>query len=237
MDLDSLLDDFALRSFRDQADDDYISARMSIRAALVAPSLWASQQMVEKYLKCILLLNRVDGRHVRHGLLVAFAAIERSGKLKLGLTPMTRSFIEYLDSFGKYRYLEISNAVSGRSLVMLDRTAWELRRFCSPDSTVKQLKLGQGVLPPKYSLRGGHLEAIIDEPNNPARQPLLWRNAFFGRRLRRVPVDSWFKATNAPLYLNPQILDEVLRYVYLPKDIIRAYRLTRGSGQSSRLYV
>lgn len=225
MTLDFLLDDFALRSFRDQADEDYISARLSFRAALVTPSLWASQQMVEKYLKCILLLNRIDGRHVRHELRVGLEAIEKSGKVQFHLTAPTRSFIEYLDDFGKYRYLEISNVASGRSLVGLDRAAWELRRYCSSDDNIKELALRHGVLAPSVRIAGGHLEKIIDDRNNPARKPLLWRNGFFGeRRKRLVRVDNWFKATNAPLYLNPQILDEVLKYVHLQKNIEQGYR-------------
>jgi len=32
------------------------------------------------------------------------------------------------------------------------------------------------------------------------------------------------KANNAPLYLNPEILDEVLKYVYLQRELIEAYR-------------
>jgi hypothetical protein len=39
MTLDGLLNDFALRSFRDIADADYIAARMACRAALVTQFL------------------------------------------------------------------------------------------------------------------------------------------------------------------------------------------------------
>ena len=35
MDHDALVNDFALRSFRDMADGDYIAARMACRAALL----------------------------------------------------------------------------------------------------------------------------------------------------------------------------------------------------------
>ncbi len=110
---DQLVNDFAVRSFRDVGDEDYISARMAFRAALVTPSLWASQQTVEKYLKCILLLNRIPGARVKHWLGAALDAIEGSGQLALELTPSTRSFIEYLDEFGRFRYLEISNVAFG----------------------------------------------------------------------------------------------------------------------------
>jgi len=152
-------------------------------------------------------------------------AIETSCKIHLNLIDRTRSFIDYLDACGKYRYLEISNFASGRSLTWLDRTAWELRRYCSSDETPRKLSLRHGVLPTGFRLSGGYLEAVLDDQTKPAREPLLWRNAFFGSKRRRlVKVNPWFTATNSPLYLNPQILDEILKYVHLPKDVIAGYR-------------
>src|SRR6266571_4943728 len=68
LELDALVNDFAVRCFRDIADGDYIAARMACRAALVMQFLWASQQAIEKYLKGILLLNRIPAKDVRHDL-------------------------------------------------------------------------------------------------------------------------------------------------------------------------
>jgi HEPN domain-containing protein len=222
---DWLINDFAIRSFRNVGDEDYISARMAFRAALVTPSLWASQQALEKYLKCILLLNRIPGAHVGHKLGVALDAIKASGKLLLELTRTTQTFIRYLDELGPFRYLEISNVAFGPDLIRLDRAAWELRRYCTLSDAPKQIKLRQGVPPPKVRIDGGYLEGVIDDIKNPAREPLLWQNAFFGaRRRRHVRRNTWIKASNAPLYLNPQILDEILKYVRLPKEIIEGYR-------------
>jgi hypothetical protein len=225
MTVDSLLNDFAIRSFRDQGDADYISARMALRAALVSPYLWASQQTIEKYLKCILLLNRVPAKKVKHDLGAALAAINVSGKLALDLTSPTQKFIEYLDVYGRFRYLEISNHAFGRDIVTLDRAAWELRRFCTLGNAPERIRLREGVPAPKVRLPGGFLETIIDDVKNPAREPLLWQNGFFGKRVRRrVRVNGWFKASNSPLSLNPQILDEVLKYIFLPRDLVDGYR-------------
>ena len=44
MNLDPLLNDFALRSFREIADGDYIAARLSFRAQLVPQFLWQSRE-------------------------------------------------------------------------------------------------------------------------------------------------------------------------------------------------
>jgi hypothetical protein len=222
---DDLINDFAIRSFRDEGDADYIVGRMAFRAALAMPSLWASLQCLEKYLKCILLLNRIPGARVKHELSVALELIKTSSRVCLDLSAATLKFIEHIDTFGKFRYLEISRVAYGAHIVSLDRATWELRRYCTLSDVPKMMKLRNGVVAPKYQIPGGFLERVMEDARNPAREPLLWNNAFFGKRQRRmVKVRRWLKAANAPLYLNPQILDEILKYVYLPKDLISAYR-------------
>ncbi len=228
MDIETLVNDFAIRSFRDQADQDYLTARMAFRAGIVTPALWQSQQAVEKYLKCILLLNRIPAKRVGHDLKAALDTINSSGKFTVDLTPVTSKFIAYLNTFGRFRYLEISTFAFGADLVTLDRAIWELRRYCTFSSQFYELVLQDGVLPPSVRIEGGYLENILDDENHPARAFLLRSNAFFGRRRRRrVAVAKWWKATNAPLYLNPQIIDEVLKYVHLPKEVVDGYRSHR----------
>ena len=225
MELNELVNDFAIRSFRDIADGDYVAARMACRAGLVTQFLWAGQQAIEKYLKCILLLNRIEAKKVRHDLGKGTAKINASGKLSLNLTRGTEEFIERLDKHGRYRYLEVSNVAFGIDLVTLDRAVWELRRYCTLSDEPKQLTLRNGFAAPLLHIPGGVLEAIIADSKNPARKPLLWNNAFFGKRTRkRIGVRRWFKAHNAPLYLNPQIIDEVLKYVYIQKELEIGYR-------------
>lgn len=223
--IERLINDFAIRSFRDQADADYISARMAFRAGLVTPALWGSQQMIEKYLKCILLLNRIVGNELYHDLSKSLNAITNSGILSVDLTSATRQFIEHIDMYGKFRYLEISTIAFGSHLIDLDRTAWELRRYCTLDAGLRLIALSKDVTPPKVRISGGYLEEIIDDAKNQAREPLVWRNAFFGGRQRRnIKPLGWIKARNASLYLHPEILDEIQKYVFIPKEAIRAYR-------------
>ena len=66
MKIEVLPNDFAIRCFRDIEDGDYVSARMAYRAGLTMQYLWASQQAIEKYLKCILLPNRIPAVGVKH---------------------------------------------------------------------------------------------------------------------------------------------------------------------------
>jgi HEPN domain-containing protein len=61
-DPETLLKDFAFRSFFEIADGDYIAARTLYRAKLLPQFLSASQQALEKYLKYILLLNRIHAQ-------------------------------------------------------------------------------------------------------------------------------------------------------------------------------
>lgn len=225
MTVETLVNDFAVRSFRDQGDEDYISARLACRAALPSIFLWASQQTLEKYLKCILLLNRIAATHVKHDLAAALKAINNSGKLTVSVTRATQEFIEYIDTFGRFRYLEISNVAFGESLIALDRATWELRRYCTLSHAQRHIILTDGQPAPKVRLVGGFLEQVIDDKKNPAREPLLWQNAFWGARSRRrVTVHTWWKAKNSPLFLHPEILDEILKYVFLPKEVVSGYR-------------
>ncbi len=220
---DQLLNDFAVRCFRDIADGDYVVARMASRARLVPQFLSASQQAIEKYLKCILLLNRIPATKVMHDLGKAIAKIEASGKVTLDLTPVTKEFVERLDGIGRFRYLEVSNVYFDLDLIKLDRAVWELRRFCTLDIKHRLIKLQKGMAAPKVQLRCGYLEKIKE--GSAARAALLWQTAFFGRRIRkRVRLPGGFAATNSPLSLHPEMLDEVLKYVHLPSEVKVAWR-------------
>lgn len=227
---EQLLNNFAIRSFRDIADGDYIAARLACRSALVVQYLWASQQAIEKYLKCILLLHRIPAKKMRHDLGAGLNAIKGSGKLALNLVRPTQDFIAYLDRYGRFRYLEISNLAFGHDLVRLDRAVWELRRFCTLVPEPRRIMLRDNHTAPRVRIPGGQLEEIIDNAKHPAHGSLLWQNGFFGNRARReVKVTGWLRASNSPLCLNPHIVDEVLKYVYLPKNLVAACRNRENS--------
>lgn len=221
---DAAVNDFAIRSFRDIADGDYIAARMACRAALVPQLLWSSQQAIEKYLKCILLLNRIPARKVLHDLAAALREVNTSGKLMIDLTAPTLKFIEYIDKIGRFRYLEVSHWARASALVSLDRAVWELRRFCTLSPGPRRIKLVERRSTPRIRLVGGHLERILDrtggEKDEWGRAALVWQNGFFGPRIRRrVRPGGWMRSTNAPLPMRPEIFSEVDRYVYLPNQV------------------
>ena len=72
---------------------------------------------------------------------------------------------------------------------------------------------------------GGWLEGIIKDRKHPAREPLLWKNLFFGlSKRKKVKMNGYEEAGNSPLYMHPEILDDVVKYVYLPSRIENEWR-------------
>ena len=241
-----LIDDFAIRSFRDTADLDYIAARLCFRNALIPQFHWASLQALEKYLKCILVLNRLKAPKT-HDLAQLLQLLRTGGRLELGLAQQTQDFITYLDTYGRHRYFESSWAVEGHELVLLDWTVWDIRRFARvlvPNDIAderERLACIQAELhlledaakdhPQRYAIPGGSLEKILSDPRHKSRSALVWQNGCFGRSFRKK-VKYWpgLLASNSPLTLRPEILDEVLKYVWLSKDVQEAYRAHQNAA-------
>ena len=153
-DPETLLNDFAFRSFFEIADGDYIAARAMYRAKLFPQFLSSSQQALEKYLKYILLLNRIQAPKVGHHLSKALAIIGNSRKVRLSLTDYTKEFLQRLDSMGRFRYGEVPSTVFGRDLLMLDWAVWEVRRYCTSDPAPAQVQIQHGAIPPRVSDSG-----------------------------------------------------------------------------------
>ena len=243
MNLNPLINDFATRSFRDTGDGDYIAARLAYRAQLIPQFLWSSLQAIEKYLKCVLVLNRVPAPK-GHDLAEILQVFEKNKKFEMRLTDVTRKFLLYLDTYGRHRYYETPYYTKGYELISLDRAVWEIRRYARVmDYSIKTVE-GNNVnllhheiaaneaaekhSPHRFTIIGGRLESIIAKRNHPSREPLLWQNAFFGRKPRKtVTLPGRMEAGNSPLSLHPEILDEIIKYVWLPKDVIHAYRNAR----------
>jgi len=244
-DSDVLLNDFAIRSFRDVADSDYIVARMAYRAHLVPQFLWSGLQAIEKYLKCTLLLNRIPAHGVRHSLSSGLSLLEKSAPFKVRLSQPSRDLIDHLDAYGQYRYLEISYFVKGMELPRLDKAVWELRRYCQKlnleitfkdgtrksmlDVNLRHIEASESRPYHKFRLIGGVLETILSKKTDPRREALMWQNFCFGSRERKkIRFTKLLHASNSPLSLHPEILDEVLKYVHMPAPVVKAFRASRS---------
>lgn len=236
-----LVNDFAIRSFRETADKDYIAARMAYRARLIQPFLWSALHCLEKYVKGILVLNRVKA-HKGHSVLPGIERIKQHGKFELDLSADTVKFIKKLEDYGaEYRYYEVSYDIRPFDIVRFDRAVWELRRYCQPldydtvDINGKMVNLLTHELDRVHRAKakdekgtcvmGGFLEMIIEKKDHPAREALIWNNLFFGPSRRRgVKMRPDWEAGNSPFFLHPEIIDEVVKYVYIPKDIAEGVR-------------
>jgi HEPN domain-containing protein len=241
-----LINNFATRSFRDTADGDYITARLAFRARLMQNFLWSSLQAIEKYLKCILVLNRIKAPR-SHDLEQILKVFNENKKFDLTLSEDTQKFLLYLDFYGRHRYYETPYYIDGHELISLDRAVWEIRQYARVmDYQINDIH-GQNVEmlqhelaanksakkqpPHKFSLIDGRLETIIAKRDHPSREPLLWQNAFYGHKSRKsIRLPQRMEAGNSPLYLNPTILDEILKYVFLPKDVKNHYKEMINSG-------
>lgn len=241
MDNDTKINIFAVRSFRDVADNDYISARLSYKYHLMPQFHWQSLQALEKYFKTIFLLNRVKAKKVKHSLETALDKLHEL-PFTVELSKLSTDFINHIATHGQFRYLETSWDISGPKLVELDFTVWELRRYCQIlnynaegedgvsinmlNSEIKKIKESKDSPASKFRIVGGELEKIIDDFNHPSRPALIWQNAFFCKKVRKKlkNVRTPFYAVNSPLSMHPEILDEIVQYVYMPDYLIKAYK-------------
>lgn len=238
--LDRYVNAFGTQSFRDQADRDYITARLACRHELFPQFLWSSHQAIEKYLKAILLYNRIKATDVGHDLA---KALSLSGSLpfELKLSERSRNFIDHLAKVGEFRYIDVPFQVHGQILVDLDLAVWEVRRYCQVLEVFgKQLQpeeqklledartdLASSETKPRYKFRlhGGLLEKIVNDRSHPSHSALLWHNPCFGVRKRAtIKAKSHLNAQNSLLYLYPEMLDELLKYVFIPKKLVAGYR-------------
>lgn len=238
--LDRYINSFATQSFRDQADRDYIAARLACRYELFPQFLWSSQQALEKYLKAILLYNRIKATKVKHDIKEAMRLTVEL-PFKIELSKRSHRFFDQISNYGEFRYLEFPFHVHGYALVDLDLTVWELRRYCQVlqvfgkalpseeqsllDEAKKRLAASTTEPYYKFRLHNGLLESIMANRSHPSRAALLWQNACYSARNRTsVKVKNHLNAQNPHLTHYPQMLEVLLTYVYMPGKVANAYR-------------
>lgn len=234
--------DLAIRSFRHVADQDYIAARICYRHGLMLQFTWMSLQAVEKYLKAILVFNDVDTKPVGHSVNTALRMVSQIPGFSLDFSDEVISFIGYLNDHGPNRYLEKVHFNYRGQLVDLDRTVWQIRRYCkvlnydialSDGSTRNMLepeldhihRWGQRQDPHNFHLIGGHLERVIQDRNHPQREPLIWNNLFYGSRARKsVTIPTRFNAVNPTHVLHPEHFQEYAKLVKFSKPVQESIR-------------
>jgi hypothetical protein len=232
---DQKINYFALRSFRDTADREYVHARLAYRSGLIPQFYWSSLHSLEKYFKCILLLARVKASNIKHEITLALDTLHESGILHIELSDPTKKLINQLERVGWARYFEVSWDIHDIDLAHLDTAVWEVRRYCQPlecypgciDPEVCKVEHVRGLesrTPKNTAIPGGYLEGVLANRKHPARSAVVWNNFYYATSTRTaVRIPALFKAENAPLLLFPEIVDEVAKYVKVSREVRRAY--------------
>ena len=237
-----LVNQFAIRSFRETADKDYMAARMAYRARLIQPFRWSALHCLEKYVKCILLLNRVDTRGLKHSVLKGVERMRQLGKFEIELSADVVKFLKDLEDGGaEDRYYLVSYSIEPFDIVRFDRAVWEVRRYCQPldcdivdmhgetvnvlGNELDRVRRAKEKFEKGTCISSGILEQIIEKKDHPARAGLIWNNLYFGSSRRRaIKMRPDWEAGNSPFFLNPEIIDEVIKYVQVPSDMVEGVR-------------
>lgn len=228
--------DYINRSFRDIADQDYISARMHYRYQLGHQFFWSALQSLEKYFKAILLFNRQSARNLRHDLVAAFHRIRSISNITFSFPTGMKDFIKHLNEQGPNRYFEYPAAATGEELLHLDRTVWHVRRYCQylygylPSKRghidrfpleLHRIQQQSEDQPLKARIFGGFLEKVIDRGPKDLRSHLTWKNFYYGRRrkkvIKRYTLRSW--SANPTTALRPQVYQELKDLVDFSKPV------------------
>ena len=208
------IDNYITRSFRDVADDDYVSARALYRIGQDLQFLWAAQQSVEKYLKAILAYNRINGRDLYHDISGGLNRVKSIPNLGFEFPEFVERFVRRLGEQGVNRYFEKPLNTEGLGLLELDEAVYHLRKYC------RAVRPGEGSLQPPID---GRLEEILSKPSR-ARDDLVWKNLFFGRRKKKsIRFGRRTKWANPSTFVSPEIFPELDRIIHFSKPVRRHF--------------
>lgn len=236
MDEQILINTFARESFRNLADQDYISARISYINEFDQQFRWCALQAIEKYLKAILLFNKKTAKGLSHNLRKALTRIKGINDFPFTLHEDVENFIFFLSDNGADRYLCQTNYLMHDSLLKLDKTVWQVRRFCDFMRVAIPSENGEKDLsefyytranspevekrPNKFRIPGGYLEMVI-ENRLPSYKFLVWKNFFFGRVTKHKVKNfvSRSSSQNPTHKLHPEAFAILQEYVDFPKEV------------------
>ena len=232
------INQFATRCFRDTGDADCIAARLAMRSRLAGPFLWSAEQAVEKYLKCILMLNRKETHDLSHNIVKAFNRINSTLPFEITLSEMEQKVFSHLAEWGGDRYLIASFVLSDIEVLQLDMLVWRLRQYCTPLDVihyadtpsekvlldnVSRLEAGLNGSAKAGHVAGGMLEKVLADKKHSAHDALVWQNLRYSLITRkRIGFVKGFQGVNSPLSLNPELVDEAAKWMRIPKEIVDA---------------
>lgn len=201
------IDDYITRSFRDVADDDYVTARALYRTAFDLQFLWSALQSIEKYLKAILLYHRTTTKGLKHDVSKALDRVRAIRNLSFEIPGDVTQFIQRLGAQGINRYFEYPINTDGLGLLELDKAVWHLRKYC------RSVLAGTAT----ENAINGRLEEIRSTHSR-ARQDLMWKNLYFGR-YKKIKFSRRTKWANPSNFIYPEIFPELDKIIQFSKPI------------------
>ena len=235
----------AYKYFRDVADGDYIMARSAFFMLLMPQFFQLAQQTIEKYMKCILVLRRVDTKPFSHDLVDLLKKLEEFQDIFI--CENSKKIILEINTV-KTKYLETSYCALGQECGFFDRLVWELRRYCADRADLKDEEkvflsldlndkdtitriVQRSITGGDLLLDGGKLEKILNNSEAPSRKNLTSDNAFFGdirnTEVKGIPCLTLAGNTLLQVFHDEEIYHELSKYIKMPKknDIISAVKL------------
>lgn len=211
--LQNALNAIAREEFRDLADYDYISARISFRLSLREQFYWSGLQAVEKYLKAILLFSGQKIENIRHHVAAANEQITRLARVPLMLDGDQLRLLHVLEELGNNRYRTSYTRMLGDELPKLDSLVWTIRHYArntilEVDGVDKSDWYAQYLVPPNpgdtptsNQIGEGELEKILArESSDLLKQELVWCNCFYGKSENAVLAQGWNSSSHIPVY-------------------------------------
>jgi HEPN domain-containing protein len=229
-----------IRCLRDTGDGDYIAARLAARHRLVPQFLWSAEQALEKYLKGILTLHRVSALSIGHDISKALRLIKEELDFEIPLTLRQKEVFEAIAEWDSDRYFLNHVGVMGHELHYLDQMVWRIRQYCQPldvihyadepsrtvlEQNIKIIQAREFIALRTADLAGGRLEKILGDKTDPARPALVWNNLMFSTSTRKKVIRrNHMQMSNAPLWLEPDLIDDIAKLLKVPKLLQEEYR-------------
>ncbi|MCL2605834.1 MAG: HEPN domain-containing protein [Coriobacteriia bacterium] len=224
----------ATRAFRDTADKDYITARMCLKNRLPQQFLWSTQQAFEKYLKAILLYNRIPNTKPSHDLMYLYTKVQGIDGLDFSIPEVSENFIFHINNQEPNRYFDKPYFLTIDADELLDQTVWSIRRFCyqmkpyvsKRTTTLEDEKEKALALKPRETqIKNGFLEKVLENRQDPRRKYLTWHNQYYGQSHLKTDF-AGFQFGN-PGYFTDQpkgaddlaLFEQLNKLIFFPKDL------------------
>lgn len=189
---------FIFRTFVDNADREYVAARLLAEHRLDIQFLWSAMHAIEKYLKSILLFNDVSTVENSHNINSIYKKVLLHSYYQFHLKDEVIEFITDLEERGNNRYFNESTEIRRHDLFYLDKAVWEIRRYCLMPSD-KMSDVYKSYLIKDYDIHvcykfnqirrkevfNTYIDELLLKDDYKKRVSLVYQNAFFTKKARK----------------------------------------------------